>query len=220
MRISMKKLFFLMVTAMVVLACSQSPEQKAEALIKESLKKTLINPETYKPVETKVDSAFSPNDSPELFKLLGEVADLYEKYEDLNDKAQRKKSYMLLHSDSYTAFGRNEYETEKAEYEKYSAESEQVNKKYLKRLDEVFELLKSEKKFIGYKVYHNYRADNDLGNTLIGNAVFFIDENFTEVNFALELDQYKYINEGINEILERMEEAEEEDNDDSHNSEK
>lgn len=216
----MKKLFFLMVTAMVVLACSQSPEQKAEALIKESLKKTLINPETYKPVETKVDSAFSPKDSPELFKLLCEALDLYKRYEDLNDKAQRKKSYMLLQSDSYTAFGRNEYETGKAEYEKYSAESEKVNKMWRKRLYEVFDLLESEKKFIGYKVYHNYRADNGLGNTLIGNAVFFIDENFTEVNFVLELDQYKYIIEGIKETVERMEEAEEEDNDDSHNSEK
>ena len=56
----MKKIFYLALVAIVMVACGQSQEQKAEYLIKESLKKSLYKPETYKPVETKVDSAFAP----------------------------------------------------------------------------------------------------------------------------------------------------------------
>ena len=51
----MKKIFYLALVAVIMVACGQSQEQKAEVLIKESLKKTLYKPETYKPVETKVD---------------------------------------------------------------------------------------------------------------------------------------------------------------------
>lgn len=60
----MKKFFYLALVAIVVVACGQSQEQKAESLIKEELKKSLYKPETYKPIETKVDSAFAPYDDP------------------------------------------------------------------------------------------------------------------------------------------------------------
>lgn len=63
----MKKFFYFAFSTLVLVACSQSQEQKAEVLIKESLKKSLYKPETYKPVETKVDSAFAPYDDPAFF---------------------------------------------------------------------------------------------------------------------------------------------------------
>ncbi|MBO7115883.1 MAG: hypothetical protein J6V87_02410 [Prevotella sp.] len=55
----MKKVLYLILVLIVLAACSQSPEQKAEVLIKDSLKKSLYKPDTYKPVDTKVDSAFT-----------------------------------------------------------------------------------------------------------------------------------------------------------------
>ena len=69
----MKKFIYLSFLTLVLVACSQSQEKKAEALIKESLKKSLYKPETYKPVETKVDSAFAPYDDPAFFEELAEL---------------------------------------------------------------------------------------------------------------------------------------------------
>lgn len=40
----MKKIFYLALVAIVMVACGQSQEQMAEALIKESLKKSLYKP--------------------------------------------------------------------------------------------------------------------------------------------------------------------------------
>ena len=62
----MKKVLYLILVLIVLAACSQSPEQKAEVLIKDSLKKSLYKPDTYKPVDTKVDSAFTPYDDPKV----------------------------------------------------------------------------------------------------------------------------------------------------------
>lgn len=79
----MKKIFYLALVAIVIVACKQSQEQKAEYLIKESLKKSLYKPETYKPVETKVDSAFAPYDDPAFFEELAELGEMNSEYEEL-----------------------------------------------------------------------------------------------------------------------------------------
>jgi hypothetical protein len=78
------------------------------------LKKSLYKPETYKPVETKVDSAFAPYDDPAFFEELAELGKMNSEYEDLEEKAKRAKSSMAIWSGPYqTAFGRNEYQEAK-----------------------------------------------------------------------------------------------------------
>ena len=90
----MRKIFYLALIAVIMVACSQSQEQKAEALIKESLKKSLYKPETYKPVETKVDSAFAPYDDPAFFEELAELGKMNNEYAELEEKAKHAKSSM------------------------------------------------------------------------------------------------------------------------------
>ena len=55
----MKKVLLFVAALMTLVACSKSPEEKANVLIKESMKKTLYHIETYDPVETLVDGAFT-----------------------------------------------------------------------------------------------------------------------------------------------------------------
>ena len=64
----MKKVMLFVAALMTLVACSQSPEDKAKVLIKESMKKTLYHAETYDPVETVVDSAFTPFDDPAFYE--------------------------------------------------------------------------------------------------------------------------------------------------------
>lgn len=206
----MKKVFYSVLFALILVACGQSPEQKAESLIKESLKKSLYKPETYKPVETKVDSAFAPYDDPAFFEVLAELAKLNVEYEELEEKAKHAKSSMSIWSGPYqTAFGRNEYREAKEDYEEANAKIEKLKTKGRKQYEKVGSMLQSERKFIGYKALHNYRADNNAGNTLIGNTIFFIDENFTEVRYSLEIEEYNQIQEAISQFKEQLEESEE-----------
>lgn len=206
----MKKFFYFAFFVAVLVSCSQSKEQKAEELIKDSLKKSLYKPETYKPVETKVDSAFAPYDDPALFEELAELGTLNSEYEDLEEKAKRAKSSMAIWSGPYqTAFGRNEYQEAKDEYDEANAEIEKLKTKGKKQYEKVVTMLQGERKFIGYKALHNYRADNNAGNTMIGNTIFFIDENFTEVQYSMEVEEYDQVQEAISQLEEQMEEVEE-----------
>lgn len=206
----MKKFVYMAFIAVVMVACGQSQEQKAEALIKESLKKSLYKPETYKPVETKVDSAFAPYDDPAFFEELAELGKMNSEYQDLEEKAKHAKSSMSIWSGPYqTAFGRNEYQEAKAEYDEANAKMEKLKTKGRKQYEKVAKMLQGERKFIGYKAVHNYRADNNAGNTLIGNTIFFIDENFTEVQYSLEVEEYNQIQDAIKQFKEQIEEGDE-----------
>lgn len=205
--IMMKKFFYLMLLAMFLVACSQSKEQKAEALIKESLKKSLYKPDTYKPVETKVDSAFSPYDDPAFFKELYEFGKINSEYQELVNKAKDAKSSMAIWgSSSMSAFGRNEYQEAKAEYDEANAKMEKLEVKGRKHYQKVEEMLEGKQKFIGYKAVHNYRADNNAGNTLIGNTIFFIDKDFKEITYSMEVEEYNQIQEALSQLIEEMEE--------------
>ena len=180
----MKKIFYLALVAIVIVACKQSQEQKAEYLIKESLKKSLYKPETYKPVETKVDSAFAPYDDPTFFEELAELGEMNSEYEELESKAKHAKSSMAIWSGPYmSAYGRNEYQEAKSDYEEANAKLEKLKTKGRKQFKKIANMLQVSNKFIGYKAVHNYRADNNAGNTLIGNTIFFIDKNFEEIKY-------------------------------------
>lgn len=195
---------------LLVAACSQSPEQKADVLIKDSLKKTLFKPETYKPIETKVDSAFAPFDDPVFYEELEKLGNMESEYEELEKKAKLAKSSMALWSGPYqTALGRNEYQEAKEEYDETNTKIEKLKTKGKKQSKKVAEMLQGEKKFIGYKAVHNFRADNNAGNTLIGNTIFFIDENFNEIRYSLEVEEYNQIQDYIHQLKDQIEENDE-----------
>ena len=203
----MKKIFYLALVAIVMVACGQSQEQKAEYLIKESLKKSLYKPETYKPVETIVDSAFAPYDDPAFFEELAKLGKMNSEYEELESKAKHAKSSMAIWSGPYmSAYGRNEYQEAKSDYEEANAKLEKLKTKGRKQFEKIANMLQVSNKFIGYKAVHNYRADNNAGNTLIGNTIFFIDKNFEEITYSMEVDEYNQVQEAISSFKEQIEE--------------
>lgn len=204
----MKNFWYLVLFTVIVVACGQSLEQKAEVLIKESLKKSLYKPETYKPVETKVDSAFAPYDDPAFFEELAELGKMNSEYADLEEKAKRAKSSMSIWSGPYqTSFGKNQYQEAKEEYDEANSKLEKLKIKGIKQYEKVASMLQANSKFVGYKAVHNYRADNNAGNTLIGNTIFFIDDNFKEVTYSMEIEEYNQIQEAIKHLKEQIEEA-------------
>ena len=206
----MKKFFYLAVVAVIIVSCSQSQEQKAETLIKESLKKSLYKPETYNPIETTVDSAFAPYDDPEVFAELAKLGKINLDYEDMELKAKQAKSSMAMWSGPYmSTYGRNEYQEAKADYEEANAKLEELKSKGLKQCEMIANMLQKSKKFIGYKAVHNYRADNNAGNTLIGNSIFFIDKNFEEITYSMDIEEYNQVQEAISSFKEQLEEEDE-----------
>ena len=60
----MKKIFAASLILSLAIACAPSPQEKAEALVKEAVQKSLYIPDSYEAVDTQLDSAFTPYHDP------------------------------------------------------------------------------------------------------------------------------------------------------------
>jgi len=203
----MRNLLYIFIFVLFFSSCGKSPEEKANELIKAELRKSLFKPDSYNPIETKLDSAFTPYDDPVLFEKMMELVDIGAEIEGLNHDMKQAKSSMSIWSGPYMdSFGRNEYNEAKEEYDKANSKKEKLTEKGKEKFEEVVNILKQKRNFIGYLATHNYRADNNAGNTLIGNTVFIIDKDFKEVLFSCELEEYNEIQQTLEEIEDRMNE--------------
>ena len=72
----MKKVIYLALIAIVLASCEKTPQQKAEELVEETVKKVLFKPDTYDPIETKLDSIVSPYNDPDFYKEVTSFSEL------------------------------------------------------------------------------------------------------------------------------------------------
>lgn len=207
----MKKILLLIGIAAFFASCGNSPESKANALIEKELRKQLYKPDTYNPIETSIDSAFSPKDDPVIIEKMKELIPLGEDFEKYQNDVKHAKSSMAIWEGPYqSSFGRNNYEEAKSDYDQASANLEKATAKVQKLLLELDSLLNKKPKFVGWKATHNYRADNNIGSTLIGNSVYIIDENFEKILFSCEEEVYKEYQKGLELLKEQINEQKQE----------
>src|SRR3712207_6557425 len=96
----------------------RSEESKAEALIEEDMKKTLIVVDSYEPVETQLDSAFTPYDQVELIESSFTVMQYGKTIMQAEEEAKLAKMKMSLYEDSHSmgSYEKNGYEEARSEY--------------------------------------------------------------------------------------------------------
>ena len=160
-------------------------------MIEEDLKKVLYVPESYDPVETKVDSAFTPFDDPVFVDKTMQLLDLATSIEEYDNNIKEAKSSMSLWDNMGSAFSRNEYQEAKDEYDENTQNRTEAISKAKKLGEELKKMMDKERMFIGYKVQHRYRADNNAGNTLFGEKIYLFDKNMNQIVASYNYEEYK-----------------------------
>ncbi|MBO6118586.1 MAG: membrane lipoprotein lipid attachment site-containing protein [Bacteroidales bacterium] len=194
----MKKIVLLVAAALMLSACSKSPEEKANVLIKEHLQKTLYHPDKYDPAETVIDSAFSPADDPEFHQKLFDAYKLSVQISEIEDQIKKAKATMSIYQNNPFGDGyiRNQYDQAKEEYESLLAQQEKLQEKGAKmkaEFDSMGKKFKKEgKKFIGFKASHKFRCQNNAGQTLFGNYYYLFDKDITQILESLDIDGDEY----------------------------
>lgn len=189
----MKKVVFVILT-IVITACSQSPEQKANALIQEKVKNSLNLPETYEAVETIIDSAFAPKDDPAFYEKTLKLSSYMVDYQKNREKADNAERSMSIWKGPYMSeYAKREYNEAKQEYDDCVKLEEKLRNKMQKAYKELEKIAEPGRRFIGFKVTHKFRAQNNAGNTLMGKFVFIMDEDLTKVLASYDTDSEDYI---------------------------
>lgn len=178
----MKKLFVLL--AVIMTSCSLSNEEKAEKLVKETIKDYLYHPDSYEPISTRVDSLFiDVTTIKPIMEISDDIKDLISKINICERKIKSAETYMdILEPSGYsTQFSRGEYTRAKKEKEEAKSDLE----KYTKKLSRQFVSLKEnvakyhKGEFTGWAVSHRFRSLNGAGSmTILGEMIFFCDKEF------------------------------------------
>lgn len=192
----MKRVLLGTLLVMLIASCSKSPEEKANALIREDIKKVLYHPETYDPAETQVDSAFTPFDDPAFYEKTVQLCRLGMSIDECDRNMKHAKSSMSIWSGPYqSAFGRNEYQDAKDKYDENARNKKNAEIKAQKIADELKSMLDKEPRFIGFKARHRYRANNNAGQTVFGEIKYLFDKDINQIvgSYDMENDEYKAV---------------------------
>ena len=177
----MKRLLFISV-CLLAAACAKTPEQKAEVLIKDSMLKTLVFPESYQAVETQLDSAFTPYHDPEYIATVLDIYNVAVSLDEIDRQMKQAKSHMSIWSGPYqTPFGREQYKQAKEEYDDAASKHEALVGRVKKMAEGLQEKVEREPEFIGYRAHHRFRAQLNNGDTILSSEYFLLDKELTKI---------------------------------------
>jgi len=86
-------------------------------------------------------------------------------------------------------------------YDKAIAKFERMKTKKTKLLDEYNSQIGKKPELVGYRAFHIFRADDNVGNTSIGNIITFFDKDMTQLTYILEESEYEALQEYIKEEI-------------------
>ena len=192
----MKKVFVtlsLCAITLIMTSCALSNEEKAERLIKETLKDYLYHPDSYEPISTRVDSMFIDITTIEpIMEICNEISDLTSKISTCEIDIESAEISMDIWSpDGYSSqFSRGKYARAKKEKEEAKSDLNRYTKKLTKEFASLKENVAKYHKgeFTGWVVSHRFRSLNGVGSMNIpGEMIFFCDEDFiTCVGYATD----------------------------------
>lgn len=158
----MKRLLLFITLCLLAAACTKTPEQKAEALIKHDLLVALAFPESYEPVETQLDSAFSPYNDPAFIDL---AFDSFKTFTDLDEIIRQIKQAQAANED----------------YADAEIKRKALSGRLNKQIERQKEKAKKEPEFIGYIAHHRFRAQRDNGETILTGEYYLLDKDLSRL---------------------------------------
>ncbi len=157
----MKSIFNAAALIVACVSCSTSEpslQQRAEQLAKTETVKNLFIPESYSPVETRVDSMFvSAYNDPEILLAAARIIEAEDEY-------YNNAPYLLFPGD-------NDIDYDEAR----ETIAEQIDIIRLRVAD------LAEGVFCGWSIRHRFRADDRLGNTAFGETLFIADKDLSRM---------------------------------------
>ena len=89
-------------------------------------------------------------------------------------------------------YEKESYNQAKENYEKYLEEKEKTEQKIEKLVDELKSELEKEPQFLGFKARHRYRAQNNGGQVVFGEAKYLFDKDITQIVSVYDMDGDEY----------------------------
>ncbi len=188
------KVFLYLTSVLSLCACQKSIEKQAQDAVKNELHKNLYYFDSYEPLETTVDSAFStPENNPDVRELMKIVSEQGNQAKEFATELEDAERTIASLSDARELGASFAYDYNEAVKNKVYVETK--IKRNLKeawgdmlKLSEYFAQTNSN--FIGWRVTHTYRAKTRGGDPSIGHEVYIFSKDFKNLLLNLEYNEY------------------------------
>ena len=180
--------FILMVFGIISISGCESKEEKANALIKESLFQTLYDFDSYQPIQTIIDTAFStPFIDDVVLSKVEKMASIWEEQEDLIK--QQKELVRDIEAFGFI-YSRKELAEAKSKGDELVAEYNAKRIVYDSLENEVKDLVYNYSlEPIGWVAYHKFRCKTKGGSSDIGNKLYYFDGKVNTIIKEFDLDE-------------------------------
>lgn len=171
--------------SLILTSCTLTNEEKAEKLVKETLKSYLYYPDSYEPLSTSVDSMFIDITTIKpIMEISDDIKNLISKIERCEQKIKSAESSMDIWSptDYSSQFSRGEYARAKKEMEESKSDLDKYSNKLSRQIESLKEAVTKYHKgeFTGWAVSHRFRSRNGADSmTVPGEMIFFCDKELT-----------------------------------------
>lgn len=193
----------------IMVSCTQSPEKKAETLIKKAIidEVSTVPSLSYKPVETIIDSAFSPIDNPDFINLVIKIHDQYEEIDKIKEEIQNARlNEAQLKSYNYFTTEYDLLRIAQAKEKREAAERklEKVKIQIQDNYSEVQKIVNKGEFFIGYYVAHSYRIGIKSKLMLPENRYYLLNKDLSSIITTWTEEDIEHYNQCLDELEEMI----------------
>ncbi len=192
----MKKIILFLAPLLFFSACTPSKEEKAAKIAKSEMMKILYNADSYEPIETQIDSAYtSIYTDLDVIRAAHDLIELNaeEKKERLQRQYNSAKSSAAIWNDSrgWSSYARAEYQQAKEEMDDFAKQLKELAEEVKTKMNEIRDRANTvvEHQFCGWNIYHRFRCANGFGIQQISDILIIVDENMEYTNGCFILDE-------------------------------
>ena len=194
-RFELAVILVLLITAVIFcISCSQTPRTKATVLVQKRVKKSLTFPDSYEKIEITIDSAFAPYNDPDYYEKMLTVGRYDQEIQRNEDSIKKLESSMEFWSKFHSAYEKIRFNEDSVLCETCTQRGTELKSYADKVYSELAKFIKQPRRFIGYKVIHEYRAKKNSDEDFIDGYLYIIDKDCKKILAEYNLDSEDYKN--------------------------
>ena len=192
----MKKILLIFISVILLASC-ENRDEKIQNAVSQELKGVLYDFESYEPIKTKVDSAYSsPYIDPDVKALMLSMVQPMQELEKAKHDYNTALSNVALWDRSYgSSFARQQRKEAIAKRDAAKLYIQQLQAQLISDVKALYTRIKDyrtkEGKFIGWLVTQRYKYKTEYGHPAFGDGVFVINKDLTECVFYMSDEEYK-----------------------------
>lgn len=201
----MNRIFLVLVAVLIFVSC-ESREEKIQKAISQELKGVLYDFDSYEPVKTKIDSAFSSGcvDS-EVVSLFSSFCKSAKELDEAKCNYNEALSAVAIWDVSYkSAFISQQEKKSMAERDAALRKIEDIQIRLKSDLKEIYERINQfngkDKKFVGWLVKQRYKCKTRGGYPSFGDDVFVFNGDITDCILYMSSEEYEALCSFVNQL--------------------